>query len=207
MMHGASDVVRLGNALEHLEETRPERLRAERDTIRASGVERAGNLRRHSLRIRLDRHFVRRRQRFQQAHEFLLGRERGCAPAEEDGLELVGEHPAFRLELLQESVDVRAVLSAPADHGDEVAVAAAVRAERQVDVQMPSAADHAVTRFGRETSSPPQFGQTRPIHSAHDRQNVHSKEQISASPSGATAVLQRSHSVRISSAISPSALG
>ena len=61
MMHGASDVVRMGNTLEHLEQSRPERLRAERDAIHAGGVERAGELRRHRLRIRLDRHFLRRR--------------------------------------------------------------------------------------------------------------------------------------------------
>jgi hypothetical protein len=29
MMHGASDVVRAGNTFEHLEELRPERLRAD----------------------------------------------------------------------------------------------------------------------------------------------------------------------------------
>ena len=38
MMHGASDVVWLGNTLEHLEQSRPERLRAERDAIRAGGM-------------------------------------------------------------------------------------------------------------------------------------------------------------------------
>ena len=39
---------------------------------------------------------------------------------------------ALELQLREQRVDVRAVLSLPADRGDEVAVAAAVRAERQV---------------------------------------------------------------------------
>jgi hypothetical protein len=78
-----------------------------------------------------------------------------------------------------------------------------VCAERQVKVEMP----HAVTRFGRATSSPLQFGQTKSIDSAHVRQKVHSCEQMTASPSCANATRQRSHSVRISSAISSSVLG
>ena len=52
---------------------------------------------------------------------------------------------------------------------------------------MPSAARHAVTRLGRATSSPLQFGQTNSIASAHGRQNVHSYEQMTASPSSASA--------------------
>jgi hypothetical protein len=37
-------------------------------------------------------------------------------------------------------------------------------------------------RIGRLTSSPPQLGQTPcSVPSAHDRQNVHSNEQITAS--------------------------
>ena len=107
-MHGASDVVRLGNALEHREEPRPERLRAERDAVRRRRAQRRGELRRHRLGIRLDRHFFRRRQRLEQAHELGQRGERRRAAAEEDRLELVGEQPAFELELLQERVDVRA---------------------------------------------------------------------------------------------------
>ena len=160
MMHGVPDVVRLGNALEHLEEPRPERLGAERDAIRARRVERARKLRRDGLGIRLDRHFLSRRQRLQQACEFLLERERRRAAAEEDGLELVGEQPVFRLELLQKSVDVRAVLSAPADHRDEVAVAAAVRAERQVEVQVPRA-EAGSAHFRNPDPSFPRFSTAR----------------------------------------------
>src|SRR3954471_12362644 len=54
---------------------------------------------------------------------------------------------------------------------------------------------------GRATSSPPQFGQTPSISSVHETQKVHSNVQMRASPSGDSAVPQRSHSVRISSAI------
>jgi hypothetical protein len=82
-----------------------------------------------------------------------------------------------------------------------------MRAEREMEIQMLDAARHAVTRFGRATSSPPQFGQTEAVASPQARQNVHSYEQMSASPSGGNATPQRSHVVRISSAISSSSLG
>jgi hypothetical protein len=49
-----------------------------------------------------------------------------------------------------------------------------MRAERKMDVQVPGLTRHAVTRFGRATSSPAQFGQMKSIASAHARQNVHS---------------------------------
>ena len=62
-------------------------------------------------------------------------------------------------------------------------------------------AGHGVTRCGRATSSPPQFGQTLFIESAHATQNVHSNEQMRASLSGASGFPQRSHTSRISSAI------
>src|SRR5437763_9914481 len=132
--------------------------------------------------------------------------ERGRPAAEEHGLEPLGEHPALELELLQEGVYVPDVLPGPADHGDEVAVTATMRAERQMDVQMPSPARHALTRLGRGTSSPPQFGQTSSIPSAHGRQKVHSYEQMNTSSSSAREASHRSHFVRISSAISSSAL-
>src|SRR4029077_1459270 len=100
--------------------------------------------------------------------------------------------------------DVRSVQVVASGRGDEVAVAAAVGAEREMDVEM---ADAHVARFGLGTSSPPQFGHMRSSASPQAEQNVHSKEQMTASPSAATAAPQRSHSVRISSAISFSAPG
>ena len=50
------------------------------------------------------------------------------------------EHAALQLELGQEGVHICAVLIAPPDRGDEVAVSAAVRAERQVHVEVADAA-------------------------------------------------------------------
>ena len=60
-------------------------------------------------------------------------------------------------QLAQERVDVRPVQVIAARRRDEVAVAAAVRAERQVDVEV---ADAHAALLGRGTSSPLQFGQT-----------------------------------------------
>ena len=118
-------------------------------------------------------------------------------------LELAGENAALELELAEQRVDVCRMLPRAADNGDEIAVAAAVRAERKVHVQMPCAA-HSALRFGRGTSSPPQFGQTLLIAAPHAGQNVHSYEQMTASPPGSRAAPQRSHASRISSAISSS---
>jgi hypothetical protein len=56
-------------------------------------------------------------------------------------------------------------------------------------------------RRGRATSSPAQFGQIWSIESAHATQNVHSNEQMRASPSGASPFPQRSQTSRISSAM------
>src|SRR5262249_18009800 len=69
-------------------------------------------------------------------------REGRRAAAEEDRLELGGEHTARQLELGEQRVDVRAVQILAPDHGDEVAVAAARGAERQMDIQVPDAAAH-----------------------------------------------------------------
>ena len=53
-------------------------------------------------------------------------------------------------------------------------------------------------RRGRETSSPPQFGHRNAISVPHVVQNVHSKLHITAFPASVSAVLQRSHTLRIS---------
>ncbi len=140
MMHGASDVVRTGNTFEHLQELRSEALRAERHPRDPGAAQSNGKLGRHRLGIRLDRHLQRGRQRLEQPHEVGQGRERRRAAPEEDRLELARESAALELELPQQRVDVRRVLTRAADDGDEVAVAAAVRAERQVHVQVACAA-------------------------------------------------------------------
>ena len=61
-MHRASDVVRPGNALEHLEQPRRERLSSERDARHAAVVQERCELRRHGLRVRLNRHLCGGRQ-------------------------------------------------------------------------------------------------------------------------------------------------
>ena len=111
MMHGASDVVRTGNALEHAKQLRPERLGAERHARDAGAAQRARELGRHRLGIRLDRDLGRRRQRLEQPHELGQRGERRRAAAEEDRLELRREQRALELELAQQRVDVRAVLA------------------------------------------------------------------------------------------------
>src|SRR4051812_6444853 len=58
MVHGAPDVVRPGTALEHLEEARGERLRAERDPRDAGASQQRGQLLRDRLGIALDRHLL-----------------------------------------------------------------------------------------------------------------------------------------------------
>jgi hypothetical protein len=47
-------------------------------------------------------------------------------------------------------------------------------------------------RRGRETNSPPQFGQILCIASVQTAQKVHSNEQMKAEPSCASEALQRS---------------
>ena len=140
MMHGAPDVVRTGNTLEHPQQLRPEGLGAERDTGHTRAAQGVRQLRRHRLGVRLDGHLLRGRQRLEQSHELGEGREGRRAPAEEHRLELAGERAVLQFELAQQRVDVGAVLPGPADDGDEVAVAAAVRAERQVHVEVARAA-------------------------------------------------------------------
>ena len=74
MMHGAPDVVRSGNALEHAQQLGPEGLGAERHTRDACVAQRTRELGRDRLRVRLGRYLRGRRQRLEQAHE--LGRAR-----------------------------------------------------------------------------------------------------------------------------------
>ena len=66
-MNGAPDIVRTGNALEHLEQLRRERLRAERDPGDAALAQQRRQLGRDRLRIGLDGHLRGRRQRRQDA--------------------------------------------------------------------------------------------------------------------------------------------
>src|SRR6187551_2988540 len=119
---------------------RLEALCAERDAVDPVREQQLRELRRDRLRVRLDGRLRRGRQRSEEPRESGGLRERGRAAAEEDGLNVGCERVALELQLREQRVDVRAVLGAAAGEGDEVAVAAAVGAERQVDVQVPRAA-------------------------------------------------------------------
>src|SRR5207248_11482747 len=92
---------------------------------------------------------VRRRQRREQPRELLRLRERRRTAAEEDGLQLRREQPTFELELCEQRVHVRGVLRVTPDDRHEVAVAAPVRAERQVHVQMTDVPAHRRSPFPR----------------------------------------------------------
>ena len=135
-VHRASDVVRRGVPLEHGEQVRLEALRAQRDPVDAALAQQPRQLGSHRLRVRLHGELVRRRQRPQQARQLLRLGEGRRAAAEEDRLDAIGENLPLERELGEERVDVRAVLLVAADHGDEVAVPAAVRAEGKVDVEV-----------------------------------------------------------------------
>src|SRR3954463_5548349 len=76
------------------------------------------------------------RQRAEEAPERLRVLERRRAAAEEHGLDVVRQHVVLELQLAKQRLDVAAVLAVATDDGDEVAVAAAVGAERNVHVQM-----------------------------------------------------------------------
>src|SRR6185436_20254605 len=95
---------------------------------------------RDRLRIGLDGDLRRRRERVERADERFGLREGGRATSHEHRLERAGENPALAVELREKRVDVAPMLLAAAHGGDEVAVAAAMRAEWQVDVQMADAA-------------------------------------------------------------------
>ena len=66
----------------------------------------------------------------------------GVPPPRNTVSTLLREHPPLQLELREQRVDVRRVLLVPPDDRDEVAVPAAVRAERQVHVEVPDVAHH-----------------------------------------------------------------
>ena len=142
MVEGTPDGVRLDNTVEDLQQVRPEALHAQRDSIHTLRAQHAGELLRHGLGIRLDRHLACRRQRGQQALERGWLRKRRRAPAEKDRLQLRREPAALELELGEQPLDVIGVLGAPPDRRHEVAVAAPVRAEGKVHVEMPGAEDH-----------------------------------------------------------------
>ena len=201
MMHGAPDVVRTGNTLEHAQQLGLEGLRAERDA-RDAGA-RAARAASSGVTV----------SGFASTVTSAAGGSASSRRTSSGSAVNVGVPPPRKIvsssgassarsssSSREQRVDVGAVLPGAADDGDEVAVAAAVRAERQVHVEMPRAA-HAALR-GRATSSPPQFGQIGVHRLAAARQKVHSNEQMPPRVRWASAAPQRSHAERISSAIS-----
>jgi hypothetical protein len=68
--------------------------------------------------------------------------QRRRAAAEVHALEVRREQVSLELELGEERVDVRAVEVVVPDDGDEVAVAAARGAEREMDVEVSDAVPH-----------------------------------------------------------------
>ena len=136
MVMGAPDGVWLGNTIEHREQVRAEALHPQGHAIDAEPAQRACQLLRDGLGIRLDGHLLRRGEFRQEAFERLWLGERGRAAAEEHRLELRSEQVALEGELGEECVDVGAVLPLPPDDRDEVAVAATVGTERQMDVEV-----------------------------------------------------------------------
>ena len=76
-------------------------------------------------------------------------RERRRPAAEKHRLDVVCQHVALLLELGEQRIDVGAVLPGSPDHRDEVAVPAAMRAERQVNVEMADRAHY--ERFRSES--------------------------------------------------------
>jgi hypothetical protein len=153
-----------------VEEVRLEGLRAEGDAVDTGAPQLAGELGRDRLGIRLDRQLTCRRERAQKAQQLgQCGVGRRPAAQEE---RLYRRAVVLFVQLAQQRVDVRPVQVVAAGGGDEIAVTTAMSADRQVDVQMRSPARHAVTRFGRATSSPPVRADWGHRFSAQDRQNV-----------------------------------
>ena len=137
--HGRAHVLRARAPLERLEQVRLEALRAERDAVDAVLAQQRGEAGRDGLGVGLDGRLGGGRQAGEEAGERGgLGDGRRAA-AEEDRLD-VAEQGALELELGEQRVDVGAVVAGVADDGDEVAVAAAVRAEREVHVEVARAA-------------------------------------------------------------------
>ncbi len=147
--HGTADVVRRRLPLEHVEQARLEALHAERHARHAVRTEKRRDLRSDRLRVGLDRDLVRARKRGQQPLELRGLGERRRPAAEEHRLDVLREQRPLQLELREQRVDVRRVLPALPDDRDEVAVPAAVRAERQVHVEVPDVARH--ERFRSES--------------------------------------------------------
>src|SRR5262249_27299714 len=115
MVESASDGVRLGNTLEHLEQMRAEALYAQRHTIDTKTSQSPCELLCHRLGIRLDGELAGRRQRVQQALQRRGLGERRRSPSQEHRVELRREQAALEFQLAQHCVDIRTVLPVAPD--------------------------------------------------------------------------------------------
>ena len=141
-MHRTPDVVRPRPSLEHGQEPRREALGTDRHPGHLRIAELSGERRRHGLRVRLHGHLNRFGQGGEQPGEGCgLGQRRRTTP-EEQRLERTGQHAALELQLLEQRVDVELVRARAVDQRDEVAIAAAVGAERQVNVEVADVSGH-----------------------------------------------------------------
>ncbi len=134
---------------------RLERLGTERDPRHPGVSQGSRQVRRHGLGVCLDRQLARRRQRLQKPDELVATRERGSAAAEKDRVQRRCKRMPLERKLCEQRVDVAGLSLGPTDDGHEVAVPAAVSAERQVDVEMPNVA------HDRESRSPSRFSTAR----------------------------------------------
>ena len=149
---GGANTVGARAPLERFEQVRLEALCPERNAIDTVLEEEGGELRGDRLGVRLDRRLGGGWESGKQSCKRGGLRERRCAAAEEDGLDLVREQRALELQFCKERVDVATVLPAVPSHRHEVAVAAAVRAEREMDVKV-----------ARARSSPQDGGRDAPF--------------------------------------------
>ena len=121
--------------------SRLEALRAERDAIHAVLAQQRARARRsRSPGFASTVTSLAAGQRGEQPLERARLGERRRAAADEHGVERLGQPATLELELASSASTYARVLVRPPDNGDEVAVAAAVSAERQVDVEVPGSA-------------------------------------------------------------------
>ena len=144
---GSADGLRRGAALEHRELARAEALGAERDTsavphqdVRERVVD--------GLGVGLHGELGCRRQSLEQAIEQRRAQQRGRAAADEDRRKRYRQQRALAIKLGEQRVNVGTVPVLVPRHRDEVAVAAAVRAEGDVDVQVGDGGDQSPPTWG-----------------------------------------------------------
>src|SRR5439155_26112916 len=104
--------------------------------------EKVRELAREGLGVGLDRQLGRPGQRGEQTLERGRRGQARRAAAEVHALQVRREQRALEGELAEERIDVPAVVAVVADDGDEIAVAAARRAEGKVDVEVAGARAH-----------------------------------------------------------------